>query len=115
MKFKILFLLLTLGLLPSISKGEAANLFDDYDSIAKRIVKIKTTIPIEYNQYVQQHINEFLKNDNSQTNILIGKGLYLLPEIEKLDFDEKKGKDFVQLEAFEKHLLTSKILRNKFI
>jgi hypothetical protein len=32
-----------------------------------------------------------------------------------LDFDEKKGKDFVQLEAFEKHLLTSKILRNKFI
>ena len=84
MKFKILFLLLTLGFLPSISKGEATNLFDDYDSIAKRIVKIKTTIPIEYNQYVQQHINEFLKNDNSQTNILIGKGLYILPEIEKL-------------------------------
>lgn len=71
MKFKILFLLLTLGFLPSISKGEATNLFDDYDSIAKRIVKIKTTIPIEYNQYVQQHINEFLKT-------IIRKPIFLL-------------------------------------
>jgi len=31
----------------------------------------------------------------------------ILPEIEKLDLDDKKGKEFVQLEAFEKHLLTS--------
>lgn len=32
----------------------------------------------------------------------------ILPEIEKLDLDDKKGKEFVQIEAFEKHLLTSK-------
>lgn len=36
----------------------------------------------------------------------------ILPEIEKLDLDDKKGKEFVQLEAFEKHLLTSKIFIN---
>ena len=37
----------------------------------------------------------------------------ILPEIEKLDLDDKKGKEFVQLEAFEKHLITS-ILRSFF-
>lgn len=84
LKFKILILLLSFACLPLISNGKATNVFDDYDSIAKRIVKIKTTIPIEYNQYVQQHINEYLKNDYSKTSELLGKGLYLLPEIEKL-------------------------------
>lgn len=84
MKFKILLLILSLGCIPFISQGKTNNLFDDYDSIAKRIVKIKTTVPIEYNQYVQLHINEFLKNDYSKTNTLLGKGLYQLPEIEKI-------------------------------
>ncbi|MFM9943944.1 MAG: transglycosylase SLT domain-containing protein [Bacteroidia bacterium] len=83
MKLKLILLLLTLSFLPSFSKA-STTLFDDYDSIAKRIVKIKTNIPIEYNQYVQQNINEFLRNDYSKTNALLGKGLFLLPEIEKI-------------------------------
>ena len=45
---------------------------------------MKTSIPVEYNQYVQQHINEFLRNDYYKMNTQIGKGLYILPEIEKI-------------------------------
>ena len=82
MKFKIFFFLLLISNFHAFAAGNAS--FDDYDSIAKRIVKIKTAIPVEYNQYVQQHINEFLRNDYYKTNIQIGKGLYILPEIEKI-------------------------------
>lgn len=76
--FPVLFLLI--AALP----GNASVLSDNYDSIARRIVKIKSTIPVEYNQYVQLQINEYLKNEGSSTNVLIGKGLYLFPEMEKL-------------------------------
>jgi membrane-bound lytic murein transglycosylase D len=84
LKYKILLLIVTLSSFSFFSTANTNNLSVDYDSIAKRIIKIKTTIPIEYNQYVQQHINEFIRNDYSETSILIGKGLFLLPEIEKI-------------------------------
>jgi len=83
LKFKhFLFSLILFLSLDSI--GKVNGFSDNYDSIAKRIVKIKSAIPIEYNQYVQLEINEFLKNEASFTNNLIGKGLYILPELEKI-------------------------------
>lgn len=39
---------------------------------------------MEYNQYVQLHLNEFLKNESAKTNTLLSKGLFLLPEVEKI-------------------------------
>lgn len=84
MKFKLFLFLAALYCIPNNSFGINSVDLDNYDSIAKRIVKIKTSVPIEYNQYVQQHINEFLKNENNRTSILLAKGLYLLPEIEKI-------------------------------
>jgi len=64
--------------------GKAASMPENYDSIAKRIYKMKSVIPVDYNQYVQTEINAFIKNDNSATANLLGKSLYNLPEIEKI-------------------------------
>ena len=84
MKVKLITcLILTLGLTNTLL-AKPLFLTDDFDSIAKRIIKIKSTVPVEYNQYVQQHINEYTRNDFGQTGKLIGKGSYLLPEIEKI-------------------------------
>ncbi len=83
MKFRLILILLLLSN-TTLFASKTNLVFDDYDSIAKRIIKIKSTIPVEYNQYVQRYINEFVANDNGQTNQLLAKGLYLLPDIEKL-------------------------------
>ncbi len=83
MKFRLILILLLLKS-TTLFAGADVLVFDDYDSIAKRIIKIKSSIPVEYNQYVQRYINEYATNDNSQTNQLLAKGLYLLPDLEKI-------------------------------
>lgn len=54
-----------------------------YDTIAKRIDKIKSSIPIEYNQYVQLYINEYTDYNNTEISAQLSKAFYYLPDIEK--------------------------------
>lgn len=84
MKFKPLAILFSLILWSVLGYGKSLGNSENYDSIAKRISKIKTAIPIEYNQYVQGYINDFVRNDDNQTSVLLGKGQVMLPEIEKI-------------------------------
>lgn len=66
-------------------------------------------IPRKYKFYFNKNSSEvpylvrYFLQYPSQTQVVDE----ILPEIEKLDLDDKKGKEFVQIEAFEKHLLTS--------
>ncbi len=83
MKIKLI-LLLAVCSITQLSLGKATNMPENYDTIAKRIFKMKSAIPVDYNQYVQAEINVFLKNENSATTNLLGKALYNLPEIEKI-------------------------------
>lgn len=45
---------------------------------------MKSVIPVEYNQYVQHHLNEFLKGEYYKTTVVLGKGIYMLPELDKI-------------------------------
>lgn len=54
-----------------------------FDTISKRIEKIKTTIPIEYNQYVQSYINEYTDVNNNEISEQLSKAFFILPDIEK--------------------------------
>ena len=54
-----------------------------FDTISKRIEKIKTTIPIEYNQYVQSYINEYTDVNNNEISEQLSKAFFVLPDIEK--------------------------------
>jgi len=83
-KLKIISLFIFLSGIANFTFGKASLPYTEYDSIAKRLVKLKSAVPIEYNQYVQTYITEYIKNENGSTSLLLGKGLHLQPEIEKI-------------------------------
>lgn len=56
---------------------------NNFDTIANRIEKIKCSIPIEYNQYVQAFIDSYADRNNTEISKQLSKAFYYLPDIEK--------------------------------
>lgn len=79
----ISFTLAILGFLPQAINAKTFNPKSNFDSIAKRIDKIKTSIPIEYNQYVQSYIDQYTDRNNTDISNQLSKAFYYLPDIEK--------------------------------